>query len=87
MRPPESRRGSANTVSFALYLLLLSVLASAGNAAAALLDKFKSEYGPKPAFSIRFFGFDGMTAAGNYVTDLSFVGTTLADIWLYYYFN
>ncbi|WP_431522144.1 hypothetical protein [Klebsiella pneumoniae] len=83
----ESRRGSANTVSFALYPLLLSESASAGNAAAALLDKFKSEYGPKPGFPIRFWGFDGTTAAGNYVTDVSFVGTTLADIWLYYYFN
>ncbi|MBR8846657.1 hypothetical protein J0X08_00711 [Klebsiella variicola] len=83
----ESRRGSANTISFAMFGLLLSESASGGNAAAALLDKFKSEYGPKPGFPIRFFGFDGATAAGNYVTDVSFVGTTLADIWLYYYFN
>lgn len=83
----ESRRGSANTISFAMFGLLLSESASGGNAAAALLDKFKSEYGPKPGFPIRFFGFDGTTAAGNYVTDVSFVGTTLADIWLYYYFN
>ncbi|MBR8846260.1 hypothetical protein J0X08_00307 [Klebsiella variicola] len=83
----ESRRGSANTVSFALYPLLLSNSASACNAASALLERLKLEYGPKPGFPIRFFGFDGTTSAGNIVSDVSFVATTLADIWLYYYFS
>lgn len=83
----ESRRGSANTVSFALFPLLLAESASGSNAAAALLGKFTDEYGPKPGFPLRFFGFDGATAAGSVNNDISFVGTTLADIWLYYYFN
>lgn len=83
----ESRRGSANTISFALFSLLLAESASASNAASALLDSYKSEYGPKPGFPIRFFGFDGTTSAGNIVNDVSFVGTTLADVWLYYYFS
>lgn len=83
----ESRRGSANTVSFALFPLLLADSASACNAAEALLSKFKSEYGPRPGFPVRFFGFDGSTSAGNVVSDISFVATTLADIWLYFYFN
>ncbi|WP_341799792.1 hypothetical protein [Klebsiella michiganensis] len=83
----ESRRGSANTISFSLFPLLLAESASASNAASALMDKFKSEYGPKPGFPLRFFGFDGTTSAGNTLSEISFVGTTLADIWLYYYFN
>lgn len=83
----ESRRGSANTITFALFGLLLDESASATNAAAALLDKFKSQYGPKPGFPVRFFGFDGTTSAGNVVSDISYVGTTLADILLYFYFN
>lgn len=81
----ESRRGSANTITFALFPLLLAESASASNAAEALLSQFRSEYGPRPGFPVRFFGFDGATSAGNVVSDISFVATTLADAWLFYH--
>ncbi len=83
----ESRRGSANTITFAAFSLLLAGTTSTVNAANTLLSKLKSEYGPRPGFPLRFFGFDGTTANGTTISDISFVATTLSDIWLYYYFS
>lgn len=44
----------------------------------------KTQYGPRPGFPLRFYNFDGTTSAGQSLQDISFVATTLADIWLYY---
>lgn len=83
----ESRRGSANTISFAMLPLVLSGRPSALNLASALMDVMKTQYGPRPGFPLRFYDFDGTTSAGLSMQDLSFVATTLADLWLWLYFN
>lgn len=83
----ESRRGSANTISFAMMPLILSERPSALNLTSALVDVMKTQYGPRPGFPLRFYNFDGTTSAGQSLQDLSFVATTLADLWLWFYFN
>lgn len=80
----ESRRGAANTITFALLPLLFSDRPSALSAAGSLLDKLKTQYGPKPGFPKRFFGFDGTNAAGDTLSEISFVASTLSDLWLFY---
>ncbi|EPQ2756569.1 hypothetical protein N0O01_005849, partial [Klebsiella variicola] len=79
----ESRRGDANTISFALFPLMLSGRASGVNAAEILLTNFETQYGARPGYPLRFFGFDGTTSSVA-LSSISFVATTLADIWLYY---
>ncbi|HBR1086187.1 TPA: hypothetical protein L9K94_001167 [Klebsiella pneumoniae] len=81
----ESRRGDANTISFALFPLMLSGRASGVNAAEKLIDNFTTQYGAKPGYPLRFFDFDGVTATSA-LSSVSFVATTLADIWLHYNF-
>lgn len=83
----ESRRGGANTIAFALLPLLFANRASATVTAATLLDKFHSEYGPKPGFPKRFFGFDGTSASGDTMSEISFVAAALSDLWLSYNVN
>lgn len=80
----ESRRGAANTITFALLPLFFSDRPSALSAAGGLLEKLKTQYGPKPGFPKRFFGFDGTNAAGDTLSEISFVASTLSDLWLYY---
>ncbi len=80
----ESRRGAANTITFALLPLFFSDRPSALSAAGSLLDKLKTQYGPKPGFPKRFFGFDGTNAAGDTLSEISFVASTLSDLWLFY---
>lgn len=83
----ESRRGGANTITFALLPLLFSDRPSAVIAADSLLNVFTSQYGPKPGFPKRFFGFDGTNASGDTMSEISFVASTLADLWLSYGYN
>lgn len=77
----ESRRGDANTISFALFPLILSSRVSGLNAAEKLLNNFETQYGPRPGYPLRFFEFDGTTSSSS-LSSISFVATTLADIWL-----
>ncbi|WP_371341515.1 hypothetical protein [Klebsiella quasipneumoniae] len=50
----------------------------------SLLDNLKTQYGPKPGFPKRFFGFDGTNAADDTLSEFSFVASTLSDLWLFY---
>ncbi|CTQ08642.1 hypothetical protein BN1200_280063 [Klebsiella variicola] len=50
----------------------------------SLLDNLKTQYGPKPGFPKRFFGFDATNAAGDTLSEISFVASTLSDLWLFY---
>ncbi|MER2957024.1 hypothetical protein ABTW47_17910, partial [Serratia nevei] len=85
----ESRRGQPPTVAWAMAILLMDNRQSTVNAAKALSETFKSEFGPRPGYPGRFYGYSNVTSEdvqGRPGTNIPYLAANLSDLWLYYHY-
>lgn len=83
----ESRRGSFNTYTFAMYPLIRSGTASGICAAEALWDQVEAQHTAIVGMTKRMYDFDGNTASGDARYEVSFNATVLADCMLKFWFD
>ncbi|QYD20977.1 hypothetical protein KZX49_23945 [Klebsiella quasipneumoniae] len=85
----ESRRGSFNTVTFAMYPLIRSGRASAICAAEDLWQQVEEQHNAITGMTKRMYQFNGKTISddANERYEISFNATVLADMMLRYRFN
>ncbi|MGP2837093.1 hypothetical protein ACTVJ2_02760 [Serratia nevei] len=87
----ESRRGQPPTVAWVMAILMMDNRQSTVNAAASLAETFTSEFGPRPGYPGRFYGYSNNTSEdpegkGRPGTNIPYLAANLSDLWLYYYF-
>ncbi|MFS7161867.1 prophage tail fiber N-terminal domain-containing protein [Serratia proteamaculans] len=87
----ESRRGQPPTIAWVMAILLMDNRQSTVNAAVSLSETFKAEFGPRPGYPGRFYGYSNNTSEdsegkGRPGTNIPYLASNLSDLWLYYYF-
>ncbi|HGE8358454.1 TPA: hypothetical protein ACGD68_004914 [Serratia marcescens] len=88
----ESRRGQPPTVAWVMAILLMDNRQSTVNAAASLAETFKSEFGPRPGYPGRFYGYSNHTSEdaegkARPGTNIPYLAANLSDLWLYYHYQ
>ena len=83
----ESRRGSFNTATFAMYPLIRAGRASTICAAGDLWSQVEDQHTAVVGMTKRMYDFDGNTASGDARYEVSFNATVLVDCMLKYWFD
>lgn len=86
----EARRGQPPTVAWAMTVLLMDNRQSTVNAAISLAETFKTEFGPRPGYPGRFYGYSNVTSEdvnGRPGTNIPYLAANLSDLWLYYHYQ